>query len=173
MVSFAAIRDSSQSFAQVAAEHCGPVDAVRESRSDNLLSGLTETMRSIVTTGWLLVVLLDNGPTAAWIRPDVPGPPRRVGGGCATAIISPDKAEVSGSSPLRPTPSIFTPTSANARARCVDLLGSMARGGSRASRSSVRRSSLSRRRIGPRARRPGGPRPRPSRPGTARGGGLA
>ena len=45
-----------------------------------LLSGWTETVRSIVTTGCLLVVLLDNGPTAPWIRPDLPGRPRRVGG---------------------------------------------------------------------------------------------
>ena len=60
-------------------------------------------MRSIVTIGCLLVVLLDNGPTAPWIRPDLPGRPRRVTGGCATPINSPDKAEVSGSSPLRPT----------------------------------------------------------------------
>ena len=36
-------------------------------------SGWTETVRSIVTTGCLLVVLLDNGPTAPWIRPDLPG----------------------------------------------------------------------------------------------------
>jgi hypothetical protein len=41
-------------------------------------------VRSIVTTGCLLVVLLDNGPTAPWIRPDLPGRPRRVTGGCAT-----------------------------------------------------------------------------------------
>ncbi len=54
------------------------------------------TVSSIVTTGCLLVVLLDNGPTAPWIRPDLPGRPRRVGGGCATPITSPDKADVSG-----------------------------------------------------------------------------
>ena len=72
-------------------------------RCDDLLSGWTETVRSIVTIGCLLVVLLDNGPTAPWIRPDIPGRPLRVTGGCATPINSPDKAEVSGSSPLRPT----------------------------------------------------------------------
>ena len=63
-------------------------------RCDDLLSGWTETVRSIVTTGCLLVVLLDNGLTAPWIRPDLPGRPRRFTGGCATAINSPDKAEV-------------------------------------------------------------------------------
>jgi hypothetical protein len=51
---------------------------------DRLLSGRTGTVCSIVTTGCLLVVLLDNGPTALGIRPDLSGRPRRVGGGCAT-----------------------------------------------------------------------------------------
>jgi hypothetical protein len=58
---------------------------------------------NIGTTRYLLVVLLVNGPRAPWIRPDLLGRPRRVGGGCATPMTPPDKAEISGSSPHRPT----------------------------------------------------------------------
>ena len=80
-------------------------------------------MTAQLTTGCLLVVLLDNGPTAPWIRPDLPGRPRRVGGGCATTRDSPDKAEVSGSSPLRPT--LIPPCQRHFRCdsvRCIDRL---------------------------------------------------
>ena len=49
----------------------GRGEAPRERAPDDLLSGLTE-MVSAVTVGGLLVVLLDNGPAAPRIKPDVP-----------------------------------------------------------------------------------------------------
>ena len=67
-----------------------------------------ETVSPIVTTGCQLVVLLDNGPTAPWIRPDLPGRPRRIGGGGATAITSPDKAAVEPGRRLCPRPAATT-----------------------------------------------------------------
>ena len=85
---------------------CRDARRIRCSSADLVVkTPVDRTVSSIVTTGCLLVVLLDNGPTAPWIRQDLLGPPRLVGGGCATPITSPDKAEVSGSSPLSPTPS--------------------------------------------------------------------
>jgi hypothetical protein len=103
VVSFPSVLHRLQPFAHGVGERDGRDDPPGERASDDLLSGWTETASSIVTTGCLLVVLLDNGPTTPWIRPDLTGRPRRVGGGCATPTTSPDKAEVSGSSPLRPT----------------------------------------------------------------------
>jgi hypothetical protein len=81
-------------------DYVGPLIHSRDASSP----GRVQRLSGAGPPGRLLVILLDNGRATACIGLDLPGRPRPVRRGGATPSTSPDKAEVSGSSPLRPTP---------------------------------------------------------------------
>jgi hypothetical protein len=108
----------------------------------------------------------DNGTRLPAPSLDVRGPLAWARIARAGVVARPDKAEVSGSSPLRPTHSNTPPTTTDALTRCVDVSGRPRGGAPVTHNSSVRRSSTTSADGGSahRARRRGGRPPRLSRP---------